>query len=61
MIEWSYDAGWDYEYKGLYYFLDSEGKSPPYLEWNMKLWWPHTEAIIAYAMLYEETKEEKYW
>ena len=38
MIEWSFEAGWDNEYGGLFYFLDSEGKSPPYLEWNMKLW-----------------------
>ena len=38
MIEWSFEKGWDKEYGGLYYFLDSEGKSPPYLEWNMKLW-----------------------
>ena len=23
--------------------------------------WPHTEALIAYAMLYEKRREEKYW
>ena len=38
IIEWSFEKGWDQEYGGIYYFLDSEGKSPPYLEWNMKLW-----------------------
>ena len=40
------------------YFLDSEGRSPPYLEWNMKLWWPHCEALIAYAMLYSHYKKD---
>ena len=39
MIEWSFEAGWDKENGGLFYFLDSEGRSPPYLEWNMKLWY----------------------
>lgn len=61
MIDWSFEAGWDKEHGGLFYFLDSEGRSPPYLEWSMKLWWPHTETLVAYAMLYEETKEQKYW
>ena len=37
MIEWSFEIGWDKQYEGLFYFLDSEGHSPPYLEWNMKL------------------------
>lgn len=61
MIEWSFEAGWDKENEGLFYFLDSKGLSPPYLEWNMKLWWPHTEALIAYAMLYQETHDVHYW
>ena len=38
MIDWSFDAGWDPVHGGLYYFLDCEGRSPPFLEWNMKLW-----------------------
>ncbi len=61
MIDWSFEAGWDKEYGGLFYFLDSEGRSPPYLEWNMKLWWPHSEAMIAFAMLFEDTQDPKYW
>jgi N-acylglucosamine 2-epimerase len=54
MIQWSFDIGWDKDFGGLFYFLDSEGRSPPYLEWNMKLWWPHCEAMVAFAMLLEE-------
>ena len=27
------------------------------LEWNMKLWWPHCEALIAYLMAYTHSKE----
>lgn len=61
MVNWAFNAGWDKECEGLYYFLDSDGRSPPFLEWNMKLWWPHTEALVAFAMLYEETREHQYW
>lgn len=58
MIEWSFEAGWDSKYGGILYFLDSEGRSPPYLEWNMKLWWPHCEAMVAYGMLYSCFKDK---
>lgn len=27
------------------------------LEWNMKLWWPHCEALIAFAYAYKVTKK----
>ena len=60
MVMWSFERGWDEEHGGILYFLDSEGRSPPYLEWDMKLWWPHCEAMVAFAMLYETKKDEKY-
>jgi len=55
MVRWSHDAGWDEEYGGLYYFLDAEGYSPTALEWNMKLWWPHCEAMYAHLLNYSIT------
>lgn len=55
MVRWSHDAGWDKEYGGLYYFLDAEGYSPTALEWNMKLWWPHCEAMYAHLLNYSIT------
>jgi len=58
MIRWSFDAGWDPEYGGLYYFLDAEGYSPAQLEWFMKLWWPHTEAIYALLLCYLDSGSE---
>eukprot|EP00438_Fugacium_kawagutii_P015835 Skav230427 [mRNA] locus=scaffold1601:38128:39402:- [translate_table: standard] len=61
MITWSFEEGWDKEHGGLFYFLDSEGRSPVYLEWDMKLWWPHNEAMIAFAMLYETLGKEEHW
>ncbi|XP_012675569.1 N-acylglucosamine 2-epimerase [Clupea harengus] len=50
-------SGWDKEFGGLFYFLDVDGHCPTQLEWNMKLWWPHCEALIAYLMAYTHSKE----
>jgi N-acylglucosamine 2-epimerase len=54
------EYGWDKEYGGLYYFQDIDGRPPVALESNMKLWWPHTEAIYACAMAYKHTGDKRY-
>ena len=58
-IEQSFDTGWDDMYGGILYYLDANGHSPTQLEWNMKLWWPHAEALIAFLMAYKETRDER--
>jgi N-acylglucosamine 2-epimerase len=50
MIRWSHDGGWDATHGGLYYFLDADGHSPTQLEWSMKLWWPHCEALYGHLV-----------
>ena len=40
--------------------LDANGYSPTQLEWNMKLWWPHADALIAFLMAYKETRDENF-
>ena len=52
--------GWDTEYGGILYFVDAEGKPVEAYEHDMKLWWPHNEAIIASLMLYRETGDPTY-
>jgi len=54
------EYGWDKEYGGLYYFQDLQGRPPVALESNMKLWWPHTEAIYACALAYRMTGDSRY-
>lgn len=54
------EYGWDKEYGGLYYFQDVDGRPPVALESNMKLWWPHTEAIYACAMAFKRTADKRY-
>ncbi|XP_064626400.1 N-acylglucosamine 2-epimerase-like [Lineus longissimus] len=55
-----FKTGWDKEHGGLFYMLDADGLSPTILEWNMKLWWPHNEAMIAFLMAYMKTKDQLY-
>lgn len=61
MIDWSLDFGWDKEFGGIYYFLDAKGFSPTQLEWDMKLWWPHCETLVALLMAYRVTGDPGYW
>ncbi|MBI3210670.1 MAG: AGE family epimerase/isomerase [Candidatus Solibacter usitatus] len=60
VMEGSLEFGWDKDYGGLYYFLDSEGFPAQQLEANMKLWWPHTEAIVALTLAYSKTKDPRW-
>ena len=52
------EFGIDREYGGIYYFMDVLGKPNPELQWDMKLWWPHNEAILATLFAYRLTREE---
>ena len=60
MLDWMWERGWDKQYGGLMYFMDIEGKQPIQLEWDMKLWWPHNEAIIATLLAYLLTGDSRY-
>jgi len=40
--------------------MDIEGRPPLPLESNMKLWWPHTEAIYATILAYSITREPRW-
>ncbi len=50
--------GTDKEYGGIYYFMDVLGKPHLELQWDMKLWWPHNEAILATLYAYRLTGDE---
>jgi len=60
IIDWSLELGWDKEYGGLYSFIDIEGKQPAQIEWDMKYWWPHCEAVYALLLAYNLTGEANY-
>ena len=61
MVRWSFETGWDDDAGGLFYFLDAEGCPPTQLEWFMKLWWPHTEALYGHLLNYARTGGDDDW
>ena len=52
---WHLELGWDAEYGGLFLSRDIEGNTPylPYSE--MKVWWPHTEAMYGTLLAFHLT------
>ncbi len=60
MIEWSFERGWDKEHGGIYYFLDAENRPPVQLEWQMKLWWPHCEALYGMLLAWKISGRDKF-
>lgn len=53
------ERGWDKEYGGIFYFLDSKGAPQQKLEWDQKLWWVHIESAIAIIKGYQLTGNKK--
>jgi len=60
IIDYSLERGWDQEFGGLLYFVDIDGRPPVQLEHDMKLWWPHNEALIALLYAFHATNDERY-
>ena len=60
ILDWSLDAGWDEQFGGILYFIDCKGRPSPKYEHDMKLWWPHNEAIYATLLAYHLTGKQKY-
>ncbi len=56
----AFELGWDKEYGGILHFKDILGLPVEAYEHDMKLWWPHNEAMIASLMLYRVTDDIKY-
>ncbi len=62
IIESLLEFAWDKKYGGIFYFRDVLGKPHFELTWDMKLWWPHNEALVAVLYAYRLSKEKtKFW
>jgi N-acylglucosamine 2-epimerase len=61
VILWSLEAGWDDEWGGLLYFVDADRAQNRKLEGDMKLWWVHSEALVAAALAFKLTGRETFW
>src|SRR5262249_39100703 len=60
ILEWSLQMGWDRIHGGILYFVDCEGKPPEPYEHDMKLWWPHNEALYACLLALHLTGEPRW-
>ena len=60
ILDWSLERGWDEKYGGILYFVDVDGRPCEQLEWDMKLWWVHNEALISTLTAYKLTGEDRY-
>lgn len=60
LLQWSLERGWDKEFGGLLYYTDVKGMPCTQYEWDLKLWWPHTEAIYATLLAYYLTGDDKW-
>ena len=64
IIDITLPLGLDEKHGGIIAFTDVKGMPPVQLEWDMKLWWPQCEAMIALRLAHllfgEEVYREKY-
>ena len=60
IIDITLPLGIDKNHGGIIAFTDLDGKPPVQLEWDMKLWWPQCETMIALRLAYTVFKDEKY-
>jgi N-acylglucosamine 2-epimerase len=57
-LHWHVEKGWDWEYGGIYWARDAEGKEPWWQHNDDKLWWMHTEAMYALLLAYQISRQE---
>ncbi|MBN1271204.1 MAG: AGE family epimerase/isomerase [Candidatus Aminicenantes bacterium] len=57
------DYSWDKKNGGLHSFLDIQQKPIDRLDWDLKLWWVHAEALVAILTSFSITggKSQKSW
>lgn len=60
IIDITLPLGWDEKHGGIISFTDLNGQPPVQLEWDMKLWWPQCETMIAAKLAYRLFDDEKY-
>ena len=60
IIDITLPLGLDDKHGGIIAFCDINGEPPVALEWDMKLWWPQCETLIALYLAYITLGDEKY-
>ena len=60
IIRWHLVKGWDEKCGGLYWWLNIDGDIPYEKNWQCKLWWPHSESLLALMLAWEFSDEPWY-
>lgn len=59
-MKWHLELGWDEEFGGLYLSRDLNGGTPYMPHSEMKIWWPHTEALYGTLLAYSLTNDGEF-
>lgn len=59
-MKWHLELGWDKEFGGLYLSRDLNGGTPYMPNGEMKIWWPHTEALYGTLLAYTLTGDHDF-
>lgn len=57
IMRWSFERGWDAQYGGLLYSVALDGGEPYLPNPDVKIWWPHCEALCGALLAYEACGE----
>ncbi len=60
LLESSLELGWDAQYGGLLNVVDLGGRPSLSLDWDMKLWWVHSEAMYATLLAHHLTDDPRF-
>jgi len=58
ILRWHIEKGWDEEHGGIFWWLNIDGETPYEKNWDYKLWWPHSEALLALMLAYEYSGDD---
>jgi N-acylglucosamine 2-epimerase len=73
IIKNTYQVGWDKELGGLLRYVNVDGQKPAgdllgtkfekliQNTWDMKLWWPHSEALFCTMLAYDLTQDDEFF
>lgn len=59
-LKWHLELGWDLDFGGLYLSRDLNGGTPYLPNGEMKVWWPHTEALYGTLLAYTLTQDHEF-
>lgn len=72
VVKRAFSLGWDAEYGGLFRYVDRDGGEPKGSRsghgyetlvsetWDMKIWWPHSEALYSLLFAYDCTQDDQF-